>query len=148
VRQLQGVPLTGIGLDWYSDSGPIDCTCTAYPATREACASNCTNIAQQLVDLFPNTPIWITEMNRKNGACNGSAAALPPNTPCLAADPRGEHAQADYLRSSLAAYKALAAAGYPIVGTIIYELFDQPQLLPSPEGVCVMQHTLACLLLL
>lgn len=74
-------------------------------------------------------------MNRKNGACNGSAAVLPPNSTCLAADSSGEQAEADYLGSSLRGYEALAKAGYPIVGAIVYELFDQPQLLPSPEGV-------------
>lgn len=135
---LQGVPLTGIGLDWYSDCGAINCTCTAYPPTPTACASNCTNILDLLIGpdgLFPRVPIWITEMNRKNGACNGTDVYHHSGTPCIPADHVGEQAQAVYVEQALNSYKALADAGQRIEGAIIYELLDQPSRAPDAESV-------------
>jgi hypothetical protein len=143
----EGVPLDAVGLDWYSDSSSISCTCEKYPASPQVCAGNCTNMAELLVGnqggLFPGKPIFITEMNRKNGACNGSAAVLPPNARCDLANPAGEAAQATYLTESLRGYEMLAAgsSGINIGGVVIYELFDQPQLAPSPEAVYGLVRT-------
>jgi len=134
----EGVPLTGVGLDWYSDCGQINCTCNAYPPTAQACATNCTDILELLIGdhgLFPNVPLWITEMNRKNGACNGTDVYHHPGTPCVPSDSIGEQAQADYVKAALSEYKSLADAGHRIEGAIVYELFDQPQRAPDAESV-------------
>ena len=107
------VPLDAIGLDWYSDGGDINCTCTEYPPLKcgQAGHKPCVNFLELLAALLPNKPVWITEMNRKLGSCNGTAVVQPPGTVC------GKCSQDDNCKQGLsdqAAYVGSALAKYGV----------------------------------
>jgi hypothetical protein len=61
------VPLDAIGLDWYSDGGDINCTCTEY--LPDKCGQQghkpCLNMLAELGKILPGKPIWITEVRKR-----------------------------------------------------------------------------------
>ena len=132
------VPLDAIGLDWYSDGGDINCTCTEYPPVScgQPGHKPCINFLDRLDQLFSAKPVFITEMNRKLGSCALPPVAAPPGSTCGACSQGDGCAQAladqvTYVASALDKYEQLAQAGHNIGGVVYYELLDQPHLCSS-----------------
>jgi hypothetical protein len=110
----EAVPLDAIGLDWYSDGGPINCTCTEYLPDKcgQPGHKPCINFLDKLDAMFPGKPVWITEMNRKLASCNGTASVQPPGVVC------GECSRHDACAGGLEGQAEYVATALQVRGSI------------------------------